>query len=66
MIKLVNDGKGKSQSWEAEATDVDLPANVNFGVGATQEEAVNDLKARVSDYIEYLQGIDWTVLPHTH
>lgn len=63
MVKITNDGKGKYQSFEAELTDIDLPGHVNYGHGATAEEATEALKARVSDYIEYLQGADWTPLP---
>jgi hypothetical protein len=63
MVHITHDPEAKPrEAYTAQLTDVDIAENVNYGYGATPEEAADDLKARVSDYIEYLQGADYTIL----
>ncbi len=53
-IQTKDDKKGKEQSWEAEIVGLDVPGHVNFGFGATEEEAVQDLRVRVQEYADSL------------
>jgi hypothetical protein len=62
MVTVFDDDKGQPQSVEANMTDVDLPASVNYGYGATEAEAVADLRQRVLAYVASLQELDFTVV----
>ena len=56
MIKMHNDGKEKSQSFEASISDFDdIPTQ--FGYNA--EEAITNLKKEVVKTIKKLQEIDY-------
>jgi hypothetical protein len=55
MIKIHNDGKGKSESFEAYSDYDVLP-----GFGQTEEEAVDNYEKNVKDYISVLQSLDYT------
>ncbi|MGI4883941.1 MAG: hypothetical protein ACRYFR_03160 [Janthinobacterium lividum] len=65
MVKVYNDGEGRPRSFEATITDVDLPASVNYGYGATKAEAVADLRQRVQAYRASLHALDFTVISHS-
>ena len=60
MIHIHNDGKGKSQSFEATIGDIDefgnklLGGDNVVGYGATPEEAIEELKQAVQKHINTL------------
>lgn len=54
-IKVHNDGKEKNFS-----VDAFIDVSVNTAFGATEEEAINNLKLEVQSVIKELQEIDYT------
>lgn len=58
-INVHNDGKEKWQSFEATVNNTDDYLDLT-GYGATQEEAIEELKKKVDEYIKKLQGIDYS------
>ncbi len=70
MIHIHNDGKGKRQSFEASIGDKDefgnklLAGEGVTGYGATQEEAIAELKTNVQNYLDSiavkLAAVDYT------
>ncbi|MHC4621210.1 MAG: hypothetical protein ACYTEQ_25970 [Planctomycetota bacterium] len=64
MIKIHNDGKGKDQSWEARLDFQEFRGDQsrNFdaiGYGATEEEAIAQLKDCVAEVVKTLSGWDY-------
>jgi hypothetical protein len=63
MVHITHDpNEIPARAYMAQLVNLDLADNYSYGYGATPAQACDDLKARVSDYIEYLQGADFTIL----
>lgn len=67
MIKIHNDGKGKHMSWEARAEVSGTPPGVfgfmsfnAIGYGATEDEAVEDLKSMLGSFVSQLNDLDYS------
>ncbi len=69
MILTTNDGKGKHQSWEAVLAPIEMGTYMSNGAiygltgyGATEEEAISNLKQIVLTLSKVLETIDFTLI----
>lgn len=62
-VTIKNDGKEKHSSFEAKVNEHDSTIYLH-GYGADKEEALNDLKAKISLKIKELQNIDFENLTY--
>ncbi|MBO0361166.1 hypothetical protein J0X19_24625 [Hymenobacter sp. BT186] len=61
MIQIYNDGKGKADSFEATLLDPEaLGIQPAYGVGASPQLAVDNLKQAIHQRIGLLQAIDYS------
>jgi hypothetical protein len=61
MIQIYNDGKGKTDSFEATLIDPEaLGIQPAYGLGATPQVAVANLKRAIQQRIALLQTIDYS------
>ncbi|WP_157530583.1 hypothetical protein [Hymenobacter norwichensis] len=61
MIQIYDDGKGKADSFEATLIDPEaLGIQPVYGLGASPQVAVENLKQAIQQRIALLQGIDYS------
>jgi hypothetical protein len=61
MIQIYNDGKGKVDSYEATLIDLEaLGMQPAYGLGASPQLAVENLKQAIEQRIVLLQAIDYS------
>jgi hypothetical protein len=63
MIQIYNDGKGKADSCEATLIDPEaLGIQPVYGLGASPQLAVENLKQAIQQRVAALQAIDYSLI----